>query len=169
MPFKKISQRDVDENVFDLINRDCFLITTKLNEKTNAMTASWGGMGHIWGKDMLFCVIRPQRYTYEFIEQLDYYTLCFFEDKKHRKELGLLGSVSGRDTDKITSSGLTVIDTAHGTSAFEEARLIYVLRKVYYQDFDPSRFLASEINDTYAAKDYHRMYFGEIVECLIRE
>jgi flavin reductase (DIM6/NTAB) family NADH-FMN oxidoreductase RutF len=94
-------------NPFSMIGEDWMLITAEHNGQTNTMTASWGGLGFMWGKNVAFIVIRPQRYTKEFIDATDTFSLCFFE-KQYKKILGYLGSISGRDEDKITKSGLNI-------------------------------------------------------------
>ncbi len=82
------------ENSFKLIGRDWALITGKNGKRINTMTASWGGFGHLWNKDVVYIFIRPQRYTYEFVESSDYFTLSFYEDK-YKKDLEYLGKASG--------------------------------------------------------------------------
>ncbi len=163
-----IAPGELRENVFRLIADDWMLITAGPPDAFNTMTASWGGVGHIWGKDVCWCVIRPGRYTFQFMERNDAFTLSFFPEE-FRPALSLLGSKSGRDSDKVAESGLTPVDgPPAGTTTFAEARLVIACRKVYWQDLDPTHFLDPSIADNYPRKDYHRMYFGEIVDILAR-
>ena len=128
----------------------------------NSMTVSWGSLGVIWGKPFAMCVVRPQRYTFKFMEKYDTFTLCVFP-QKCRKVLDVLGTKSGRDIDKINASGFTAeAATAVASPVYVEAELAIECRKIYFQDFDPKHFLASYIAPLYN-RDYHRMYFGEIV------
>lgn len=166
--FKLITPSELNENVFGLISRDWMLITSGTEKRWNTMTASWGGMGYMWEKNLAYCVVRPQRYTFRTMEESPYYTFSFFEKGTYRKELEYLGSATGYDTDKMTDNGLTVIETAYNTRAFAEAKVIMTLRKLYWQDVDPKNFIDPAI-DKFYSKDYHRMYFGEIAECLTRE
>lgn len=166
--FKKINPEEINDNVFKLVGKDWMLITAGTKEKFNTMTASWGGLGILWGKQIAFCVIRPQRYTYEFVENTDKYTLAFF-DSEYKKALGILGSKSGRDTDKIAEAGIAPVELAEGSVAFDEARLVLECKKIYYQDLEPENFLDPDIDKNYANKDYHRMYIGEIVNCYAKE
>lgn len=129
----------------------------------NAMTVGWGSLGVMWGKPFAQVVVRPVRYTYEFMERYDTFTLCAFS-RAYRPKLELLGSRSGRDGDKIAAAGLTPIaSTRVAAPGYAEAELILECRKIYWHDFDPTHFLDPEIERNYPQKDYHRAYFGEIV------
>lgn len=149
------------ENSFKLIGKDWMLITAKNGEKVNTMTASWGGFGHLWNRNVVYIFVRPQRYTYEFIEQTDYFTLSFFEDK-YREALSFLGRVSGRDLNKIKEVGFNVeVDGEY--ASFEESKLTIKCKKIAKLEVVPESFLDEEIEKFYK-NDYHFMYVGEIVE-----
>lgn len=158
--FKKPDLNMIDENVFKLIGEDWMLITSGNKDSFNTMTASWGGMGILWNRPVSYIFVRPTRYTYEFIEKSNGYTLSFFSER-YRKALTLCGSTSGRDTDKIAEAGLTPQETESGEISFKEARLVLKCRKLYFQDIDPAHFIDSSIEKMYD-NDYHRMYIGEI-------
>jgi len=158
--FKKPDLNMIDENVFKLIGEDWMLITSGNKDSFNTMTASWGGMGILWNRPVSYIFVRPTRYTYEFIEKNNGYTLSFFSER-YRKALTLCGSTSGRDTDKIAEAGLTPQETESGEISFKEARLVLECRKLYFQDIDPAHFIDSSIEKMYD-NDYHRMYIGEI-------
>jgi|YNPNPStandDraft_1061719.scaffolds.fasta_scaffold00270_10 flavin reductase (DIM6/NTAB) family NADH-FMN oxidoreductase RutF len=129
----------------------------------NAMTVGWGMLGTLWGKPVAQVFVRPTRYTYEFMERYDSFTLCVFSEH-YRQALNLLGSRSGRDGNKIAQSGLTPIAaTLVAAPAFAEAELIIECRKIYWQDLDPAHFLDPGIASNYPIRDYHRCYIGEIV------
>lgn len=164
---REVSPEELDESAFRLIGQDWMLITAGGLESYNTMTASWGGLGVIWNRNVCYCVIRPQRYTYQFMEKNDCFTLSFFEEK-HRKALEFCGTKSGRDVDKAKETGLTPIAAANGAVYFEEARIVLECRKIYIQDIDPAGFLDPSIAENYPARDYHRMYIGEITKCMVR-
>ena len=129
----------------------------------NMMTVSWGSVGVIWGKPLAMVVVRPSRYTYEFIEKSDSFTLCAFSGE-YKDELTLCGTRSGRAVDKVKATGLTPIpSTAVQAPGFDEAELILECRKTYFDDLKPAHFLDPAIEGNYNGRDYHRMYFGEIV------
>jgi Conserved protein/domain typically associated with flavoprotein oxygenases, DIM6/NTAB family len=165
--FKEIQPKQISRNTFELIGKDWMLVTAGNNEKVNTMTASWGGMGVMWAKNVAYLVIRPQRYTKEFIDQNDTLSLSIL-DSNFRKELSYLGSVSGRDEDKIKKSGLTVAysDT---TPYFSEANLVFICKKMFAHPFEQSGFTDADIPAKfYTENDYHTLYVVEITKVLTR-
>lgn len=84
--FKTISPEDIKANPFHLIGKEWMLVTAEMNGKVNTMTANWGGVGVMWNKDVVFVVIRPSRYTKEFVDHSSTFSLTFF-DQSHRNEL----------------------------------------------------------------------------------
>jgi len=166
--FVETALEELNESAWKLVGSDWMLITAGTPESFNTMTASWGGLGVIWGKPVAMCVIRPQRYTYGFMEKSDYFTLTFFPEE-YRDALNYCGTVSGRDEDKIKHTGLTPVTSDSGSVYFKEARIVLECRKIYYQDIDPNHFLIPEIHDNYPARDYHRMYLGEVLKCTVKD
>lgn len=129
----------------------------------NTMTVAWGSIGCVWGKPFVQVFVRPTRYTYPFINEYPTFTVAAFPSK-YRKALALLGAKSGRDGDKIKASGLTAISSETvAAPGFAEAELIVECRKMYWDDLRPEKFLEPEIQGHYPEKDYHRIYFGEIL------
>jgi flavin reductase (DIM6/NTAB) family NADH-FMN oxidoreductase RutF len=129
----------------------------------NCMTVSWGSLGVMWNKPFAQVVVRPVRYTFQFMEKYPTFTLCAFP-KIYRNALNVLGTLSGRDSHKLEKSGLTPeAATQVAAPVYEQAELAIECRKIYWQDFDPSHFIDPELNKHYPKKDYHRIYFGEIV------
>ena len=168
MQFQEMNIREVRDSVVKLISDDWALVTAGNQEKWNTMTVSWGGLGELWGKDVAFIFLRPQRYTYEFIERENYFTMSFFGGEQ-KKALSLCGSKSGRDIDKAKEAGLTPF-FAGPAVAIEEAKLVLVCRKLAFQDINPAGFIDSSIDPScYAAKDYHRMYVGAIERVLVKK
>jgi len=165
--FREIKPDEINDNVFKLIGSDWMLVTAGNKDSYNTMTASWGGLGVLWNKNICFCVIRPSRHTYGFIEKEDYFTLSFFTED-FRDALRLCGSKSGRDIDKASAAGITAVQGKTGAVYFDEARLVLECRKLYYQDIDPANFLDASLDKNYPNKDYHRMYVAEIINCLIK-
>lgn len=167
MSFREIKVEDLSFNPFTKIGKEWMLITAGNSEKFNTMTASWGGLGIMWGKNVATTYLRPQRYTKEFVDANDLFTISFY-DETYRKALNICGTVSGRDTDKISQAGLTpyFID---GTVAFEEANMILVCKKQYHGNMTPENFDVKENDEKwYPNKDYHIMYISEIVKVLVK-
>lgn len=171
MAFREISVEELKENPFTLINKDWMLITAGGVsadgdvKKHNTMTASWGGVGELWGKYVSTIYIRPQRYTLEFVEENDYYSLCFFSED-YRPALNLCGTKSGRDCDKEKEAGLTPCFDREAPY-YEQAKLVFLCRKLYKQDLEAGSFVdQSLLSKCYPAMDLHRMFIGEIVTVL---
>ncbi len=160
---KEIPISNLTFNPFDKIGKEWYLITSGDQAKYNMMTASWGTMGIFWGKPVVNSFIRPQRYTFEFIEQNDLFTISFFEES-YRETLQFCGSHSGRDVDKAQACHFTPT-FLDGTTAFEEANLVLICKKLYAYDIKPEEMLdAPAIEKWYPQKDYHRCYFAEILK-----
>ncbi len=159
---KEINIRDIKKSAVEMISDGWGLVTAGNGEKFNTMTVSWGGLGEIWGKDAVFIFIRPQRYTYEFIEKEEFFTLSFYGEE-FRNALKICGSQSGRNTDKVSNAGLTPVFT-DGTVSFEQAEYTLVCRKMASQFIDPKGFEDEAIEKNYSAGDYHKVYIGEIVK-----
>ena len=166
MNFKEVKPEELSFNPFTKIGKEWMLITAGTEEKFNTMTASWGGVGVFWGKNTATAYVRPQRYTKEFVDANDTFTLAFFGEE-YRKALNLCGTVSGRDVDKVGEAGLTP-KFLDGTVAFEEAHMILVCKKLCHADLKPEGFDAPE-NDGkwYPEHDYHTMYISEILKAYV--
>ncbi len=164
---KEINVRELKDNFVKMISDDWALLTAGTKDKFNTMTVSWGGIGELWNKDVCFVFVRPQRYTYEFMENNDYFSLSFFGGE-YKKELGICGSKSGRDIDKMAETGFNPIDLGEAVG-FEQAKVNVVLKKLAYQDMKPDGFLDETIMKNYANNDFHRVYVGEIVKVMVEE
>ena len=132
---KKLEVKDLKENFFEAIGKEWMLVTAGTKEKFNTMTASWGGMGYIWERPSTFIFIRDTRYTYQFLQQHESFTLSFFNEK-YRNALRICGTMSGRNTDKVKEAGLTPLETPSGLMSFEEARMIIECKKMFIQELD---------------------------------
>ncbi len=163
----RITFSQLDYNTASNLKNDWMLITAGRDGDWNTMTASWGGFGYLWNKDVAFIFIRDTRHTYGFAEKQDRFTLTFF-DGKYKDALTYLGRNSGRDGDKVAAAGLTpkAID---GGMTFEEAKITLVCKKLYRDDIKKDCFTVDGICDkVYAANDYHRMYVVEIEDVYIK-
>lgn len=166
--WEKIKPEELKENVFTLIDQDWMLIGASKDGRSNAMTASWGGMGILWGKRVAYIFIRPQRYTKEFVDAADKFSLSFF-DESWRKMLNYMGRVSGRDEDKIAVSGLHT-ELVDGAPVFRESRMTMICRKLYAQELEEDCFIDPSLAGVnYPGRDYHTMYVAEIEKILVQE
>lgn len=166
----QIDPKTLTENVFSLIGDRWTLITAGTREACNTMTAAWGGLGVLWKKPVATIFVRPQRYTYSFVEGSEYFTLTFFGEGEQREALALCGTKSGRDMDKFAASGLTVAEAPCGAPYVAEGKLVLVCRKLYRQELTQDCFVDQSLVDIhYPEKDFHTMYVGEIVEAYGRD
>jgi flavin reductase (DIM6/NTAB) family NADH-FMN oxidoreductase RutF len=159
--FKELSPDMIRKNPFQMIGKEWMLITAGDENKVNTMTASWGGLGSMYGKNVAFIVVRPQRYTKEFLDREDTFSLSFLE-KEYRDQLNYLGSVSGRNEDKIDKSGLT-LDRFNNTPFFSEATNVLICKKLYVQQMSGDSLLEERYKSTfYPNDDYHYLYIAEV-------
>jgi len=165
--YKQISPDKIPGNIIKMLSEDWMLITAGTDEKFNMMTASWGGLGMIFGKPMAICFIIPTRYTYQLMETNDTYTFTFYTEA-YRDALNYCGSSSGRDTDKVKGSGLTPITTPLGSKAFSEAWLIIECRKVVAQSLNHDFLYNEKIKAEWTGKQLHKMFIGEIVNVWVK-
>lgn len=162
---KEINIRDIKENAVKMISDDWALLSAGNENGFNTMTVSWGGIGELWGKDVAFIFVRPQRYTKEFIDREGLMTLSFFGGE-YKKEMGFCGKNSGRDCDKMKETGLTP-EFAEGTVYIKEAKNVLILRTLAVTEMSPDSFLDKDIEPScYPNKDYHIVYIAEIVKTL---
>lgn len=163
--------------IFELFEKQWALVTAGNLERFNCCTVGWGGMGTLWNKPVITVYLHPARYTRDFLAENDSFTVSFFPEAC-KKALGILGSRSGRDGDKITPSGLT--PTAMGGSvSYEEAELSFLCRKLYQHRFSKED-LALEIQAYYQAHPAvyppdaegewqpHWVFVGEVVDVIDR-
>lgn len=170
MMFHEIAPKTLTENVFSLIGDRWMLITAGTPDHCNTMTASWGGLGELWGAPVATCYIRQSRYTKEFVDANQTFTLSFLDPARYRRELGYLGRVSGRDEDKIAACGLTPV-AVDGTTTFAEAGLTLVCRKAYATYLGPEGFVPGVVDQErwYADGDYHTMYVAYIERAYVAQ
>ena len=165
MSFKEISPKELRFNIFKTVS-DWGLITAGDKSLFNTMTASWGGAGVMWNRDVVFAFIRPQRYTFEVLDKSDIFTFSFYAPK-YKEALSICGTKSGRDIDKVKETGLTPVFSEKGVY-FNEADTVFCLKKIHEQYIVPEGFVDKSIEDNYKAQDYHKMFIGEITAVLTK-
>lgn len=172
--FEEIAPTDIPDNIIQLISNDWMLITAGNRDHFNTMTASWGAMGELWGKDAAFIFVRESRYTFDFLQKDSCFTLCFFP-VENRDALKICGTRSGRDTDKVREAGLETVQSPTGNIAFGQARMIVECRKMFVQKMDRGNFMpeyASSINPRYYTVEDpadHHMFVGDIRKVWVRK
>ncbi len=167
MIYKTIEPRSIKDNLIKCLAEEWALITAGNKDGYNMMTASWGFAGQMWGADSIAMVIRPQRYTMEFIDKNDYFTVSFYGDNKDIHKV--CGSKSGRDINKTEETGLTPV-LGEKYVYFKEARMVLVVKKQFVQQISEDSFIDKTIIDKwYPEKDFHNMIIGKIEKVLIAE
>lgn len=178
MQFKEITVEELNLNPMTMIGNEWWLITAG-NEKEgyNTMTAAWGQLGAVWDipgakRHEIYptasVYVRPQRYTKQFLDRKEIFTLSVLEPG-NKKALAYLGSHSGRDEDKIANAGLTPVFT-DGTTYFEEAAIVFICRKLYHAPLIESGFTDHALVErNYPERDFHEMYVGEIIRVYRKE
>lgn len=171
--YERVDPSSLPDNVIELIGREWMLITAGNKDSYNTMTASWGGMGFIWNKPSTFVFVRDSRYTYEFLQREENFTLSFFPEQ-YRKALTICGSKSGRDTDKVKEAGLTPMETASGLMSFQEARMIIECKKMFVQELDyenlTEQYKSKIMDESYNKEpSKHQMFISEIINIWVKK
>ncbi len=168
---KPIAIKDLSENFIETISKEWMLVTAGTPDSFNTMTANWGGVGYLWNKPVVFVFVRPERYTFEFTEKCDCFTLSFLgNENKHIHKI--CGSKSGREVDKVKETGLKSIVTESGNITFEQSRLTLECRKLYSgvmneESFIDANSLKQWYNESYGS--LHHIYVAEITGVWTKE
>jgi flavin reductase (DIM6/NTAB) family NADH-FMN oxidoreductase RutF len=170
---KEISFSELSFNPMTMIAKEWMLVTAGNETRGyNTMTASWGHLGSIWGHGgglpTAVIYLRPQRYTKEFVDREELFTISVFPEE-YKKDLGYLGRVSGRDEDKVAATGLTPVFEEDCTY-FRQAKLVLVCRKLYQSTLQEDGFIDKSIlSEHYPTRDLHDMYIGQIIKVLVAD
>ena len=157
----------LEMNPFTKIGKEWALVTAGNKTKYNTMTVSWGGVGVIWNKNVVYIFVRDSRYTKEFIDQGEFFSLSFF-DETYRSALSYCGSHTGRDENKFEKAGLTPA-FRHSIPYPDEANLVFLCRKMAAVPMGEDTLLDKSIMENfYKDNDMHMMYVGEIIEVMAR-
>ena len=153
---------ELELKVFEAFAKDWALVTAGSMDDFNTMTIGWGAMGTLWGKSAVTVYVKPVRYTHEYLDANEYFTVCFFP-KEYKKDLSLLGSRSGRDGDKVAETALTPV-AVEGSVGFEQASLTILCKKIYRQEMDTAAMPEDVVQRNYEVEVPHTMYIGEVVK-----
>lgn len=164
--FKEILPSQIEKNPFDMFNKTWSLLSVGNQDLSNTMTISWGSLGHLWFKDIINIYVRPSRYTFELIENQDFFTVSFFNDD-YKQDLTYLGKNSGKNEDKIAKTNLTPI-YLDGVLSFEQADYVLLCKKVHSVDITREQFLDEEVSKVYTDDNLHRQYVGIITKAYAR-
>jgi len=156
--------QEIRINPFERFNSDWALVTAGTPEHYNSMTISWGSMGTIWNKPVISVYVRPDRYTWRFLKENDTFTVSFFP-AHCREALSKMGTLSGRDCDKIAEAGLTP-KPVQGGMTFAEAEQTFVLKKLYMHELDYDSVPEAAKRIYQNGIEPHSLIMGEVTEIL---
>lgn len=157
----------IEFNPFTKIGKEWALITAGNKTNANPMTVSWGGVGVLWGKNVAFIFVRDSRYTKEFLDKNEFFSITFLSEA-YRDALNYCGSHSGRDCDKFAEAGLTLA-TRHSIPYVDEGNFVLLCEKMSATRITEESFLLPEIKEKwYKDGDMHTMYIAEILEVMAR-
>lgn len=171
--YDRIEAADLPDNVFDLIGNQWMLVTAGNKESYNTMTASWGGLTYVWERPSTIMYIRDSRYTYQFLQREESFTLSFFTEQ-YRGALRICGTKSGRDTDKVKEAGLTPVETPSGLMSFAQARMIIECKKMLVQELDYANltapYKAAIMEESYNNEpSKHQLFISEITHIWLKK
>lgn len=164
--FQPFPIEQLEFNPFEKIGKEWALVSAGSKQKANTMTISWGGIGVLWGKNVAFVFVRDSRYTKEFIDNNDFFSVSFLSNQ-YRDALNYCGSHSGRDEDKLSNAGLTW-NYKLSIPFIDEGNLVLLCQKLSATKITEDSFLVPDIKKWYADGDMHTMYVAEILEVLAR-
>lgn len=164
--FQPFPMEKLEFNPFEKIGKEWALVSAGSKQKANTMTISWGGVGVLWGKNVVFLFIRDSRYTKEFIDAGDLLSVSFL-NSGYKEALSYCGSHSGREEDKMEKAGLTW-NYKHSIPFIDEGNLVFLCQKLSATRITEDSFISPGIQEWYSDKDMHTMYVAEILEVLAR-
>lgn len=164
--FTEVAPAEFDQNIFKLVNQDYTVITAGTIPAHNSMIASWGGYGILFNKPASWCFLRANRYTLEKLREGEKYTFCYFPEA-YKQDIMPFGTISGRDSNKMSETTLTPVATPDGLTAWKEAKVIFECTLSAVTTVSKSDFYTQEGQDFVQegfddAKDWHKFVFGEV-------
>ncbi|MCR4926738.1 MAG: flavin reductase [Lachnospiraceae bacterium] len=150
--------------IFSQFDKKWALLTAGVKDDFNSMTISWGGLGTIWNRPVATVYVRTSRYTHDYMEKNDFFTISFYPER-YKRDLGVFGSKSGRELDKMNYEGFTAKEAGQSMT-FEEAEVTLVCKKLFKQQLDIDKMPAEIAEKFYAADAPHDMYIGEVIDII---
>ena len=156
---------EFNTEIFSQFDKKWALLSAGDKENHNTMTISWGGMGTLWSRPVVTVYVKPIRYTYNFLNENEYFTISFYEDK-YKDAMSFMGNNSGRDIDKDKESGLTIKELNKAIT-YNEAEVTILCKKIYSQDFNIDNMPKEIVDHYYSIEEPHRLYVGQVVDIII--
>ena len=150
-------------SVVPLIESGAFLSTYD-GATFNTMTIGWGMTGVCWRKPVLMVAVRNSRHTYTIMENAADFTVSM-PSGNLRDEIFYCGTKSGRDVDKLQECGLRTTAARKTTTPIIDTPGLHAECKIIYKSAMDPVFLDPDYHALYPEKDYHTLYYGEILAC----
>jgi flavin reductase (DIM6/NTAB) family NADH-FMN oxidoreductase RutF len=145
------------------------LVTADSNGKPNVMTIGWGTIGSVWAKKTFIILVRPSRYTYSLLEQVDDFSVNV-PTKSMASAVAFCGSVSGRDGDKFNQAQLAPVPAEEiSAPVIDQCPINFQCRVIHKTDMVAGAVPDNTKSTFYPSDDYHRIYFGQILGCYADE
>jgi len=158
---KKVEPSEVFQETLERLSGDGILLVA--GNPLNLMTIGWGTIGYIWGRPIMTVMVRPVRYTFGLMESAKDFSVCILPEK-YKKELSLCGTQSGRNLNKLEACKLNVEKCYHSDCLFISESLIHFECRIVHKHFISPSTLDPLIDQRYyLSKDYHMVYYGEIL------
>lgn len=169
MSLHSIDLKTLPSELYEVFATRNALLTAGNRESCNTMTIGWCQVGRIWNKLACTVFVRPERYTYQFTEEQEYFTVSILPDDA-KETMKVCGTKSGREMDKIKGCGLSVSYGVGDAPFFNEAEMVLVCKKIYVQDMDETCVLEQDLIMPFYGKygNWHRIYVGQIVEAYMK-
>ena len=160
---KEIKEQEAVQALMKQIQEGVFLVV-KAGDRTNLMTIGWALSGYVWRRSTIMVAVRNSRFTYGLIEKADSFTINV-PSRNMEKSLQICGSKSGRDTNKFQECRLATQPAKKVTTPILQIPGYHIeCRIICKVPMDPKNMLP-ELETLYPARDYHTLYFGEILAC----
>lgn len=161
---KKIAYEDLPKELLDQLSKGAFLTVKDKDGNLNTMTIGWGALGYMWHKPVFMVMVRKSRYTFDMIEGVDEFTVSFPFNNKLKKELMICGTKSKRDVDKFELCNLTPEGIEDFNTPVIKGCDLHLMCKIIYKQALSEDCMTEQIKEVYGAeKDYHTLYYGEII------
>ena len=158
--------KSLTPEIFRVFGSQNALLTAGDKSGCNTMTIGWCQLGRLWSIPVCTVYVRPERYTYQFMESHDYFTVSVLPASHKQTTMQLCGTKSGREVDKVKACGLTLCYGAGDAPFFDESQWALVCEKLYAQDLAPEHMVVPGPIEKYygAYGGWHRSYIGRVVE-----
>ena len=162
---KEVSFLDVMAPLTEHLDKNGVFLTVA-GEPANTMTVGWATIGSSWHKPIVMVLVRPQRHTFSLMEQAEDFTVSIPTKNPLKAELAFAGTKSGRDFNKFEGHGLTAVPAQKVKAPIVAECGLHLECRIVHQQMLTGDEMSDDVNDhSYPQRDYHKMYFGEIVAC----